>query len=646
MNILTMHYFIFLLLLHQSLASEEGNLNKPNIIVLYIENLNQFIHLVGTSMNDQTFLPNMYKIINSSVHFHNVYGEVSSPSNFASMFTGKPAVDLGIIQGKILPFKSFPSLASTGGLKVDEVTIAEQLQSNRYRTWFTGYWKLGLGKNGEMFPTKHGFDTWMGVAHPHNEWCHRKKEGLLSSERISSHPYVALLYKTSFIWMFVLILLTILVWLRIISATLYKNLLIYTICTSVAFYVLLQFFIIQRSASCVLYYHESTYQQPYEQNNLTLHFTQHMSKLIDIVHESEHPFFAMLNYMKMKTPIYHSPFFRMKSTDSVTSALLELDWSIGVILEKLKNLNIYEDTTIILTGSTSCEYEEQQGEVDDSKFKVFQRIKANDFLNFKDSFTDWQKCFKVPLFIKDTSNPINATQNIYDIVSIKDVYDTILDISSSATSDKRKKASLRSFYKQDKMEYRSLTDYMFKVLTNLDDSNVTRSNEQDSYKQDWVIESYDDDAIIEALKSNNENEETVHDYMYQPNQLLFHYYNIYKPVMVTYKARYQVILKYLDSYGSLQTLSSILIIDLKHSTNSMLNQTQLSTHYEEVYQNVTAAWKLHALDRQNKNPWTSQFEMPVYPWLLPCANFPLCKTHDRSDEDDFSNVLKVKDVNT
>jgi len=78
----------------------------------------------------------------------------------------------------------------------------------------------------------------------------------------------------------------------------------------------------------------------------------------------------------------------------------------------------------------------------------------------------------------------------------------------------------------------------------------------------------------------------------------------------------------------------------------MLNQTQLSTHYEEVYQNVTAAWKLHALDRQNKNPWTSQFEMPVYPWLLPCANFPLCKTHDRSDEDDFSDVLKVKDVNT
>ena len=64
---------------------------------------------------------------------------------------GKPAVNTGIIRGKLLPFTSFPSLASSGGLSTKEPNLASTLKNEGYSTAFYGYWKLGLGPKGNEF---------------------------------------------------------------------------------------------------------------------------------------------------------------------------------------------------------------------------------------------------------------------------------------------------------------------------------------------------------------------------------------------------------------------------------------------------------------------------------------------------------------
>lgn len=62
---------------------------------------------------------------------------------------------------------------------------------------------------------------------------------------------------------------------------------------------------------------------------------------------------------------------------------------------------------------------------------------------------------------------------------------------------------------------------------------------------------------------------------------------------------------------------------------------------EEVYENVSAKLTEHMADRQNINLWTSQFEMPVYPWLMPCSNFPRCETDYLRGNDDFTYFSNV-----
>ena len=76
---------------------------------------------------------------------------------------------------------------------------------------------------------------------------------------------------------------------------------------------------------------------------------------------------------------------------------------------------------------------------------------------------------------------------------------------------------------------------------------------------------------------------------------------------------------------SLQKLDKPIIIPsynvLQHFVNDSLREDYLQdiiTQSKKLIQN-------HLIQRQPVNLWSSQFEMPVYPWLLPCSNFPRCR---------------------
>ena len=81
------------------------------------------------------------------------------------------------------------------------------------------------------------------------------------------------------------------------------------------------------------------------------------------------------------------------------------------------------------------------------------------------------------------------------------------------------------------------------------------------------------------------------------------------------------------------TLKTPIIIDL---FNNGTKKTFGDLFLEELYQNITKTMEKRLSQRKNK--WTSQFEMPIYPWLLPCSNFPRCEV-SRQSLDDFSHFL-------
>ena len=201
-------------------------------------------------------------------------------------------------------------------------------------------------------PLQHGFDTWMGVAYPHNEWCEEQKSVITNQESLLNHPYLKLFYHTSFLWLLLFLFLTMLVWFKVVSIYLYMNLLVYTVSTALAFYILLHLFIVQRSASCVMYRENEIRLQPYDMTNLTLYFTTGASLFLKQV---DKPFLMVVNYLKMLPPYVHSPYFSSERTRSPRYyAMQELDWSIGYILERLEEHDFVDDTMVIITGGNSC----------------------------------------------------------------------------------------------------------------------------------------------------------------------------------------------------------------------------------------------------------------------------------------------------
>merc|ERR1719450_1430406 len=102
----------------------------------------------------------------------------------------------------------------------------------------------------------------------------------------------------------------------------------------------------------------------------------------------------------MKPPYFHSNYFRKQSTNTWSSSLLELDWSIGEVINTLKYLNIYNKTVIILTGNNNCEVN-----LHDTDMVAYERYKRNHFRKIKvPANTLSNDCLNLPLFIKDNDN--------------------------------------------------------------------------------------------------------------------------------------------------------------------------------------------------------------------------------------------------
>ena len=85
----------------------------------------------------------------------------NSPSKYSDIFhraallTGKYPQSTGIYPGVFWP-------DSVGGLSAAKYpTISSKLRDAGYATSHIGKWHLGVGRNGEYLPTKHGFERYL-----------------------------------------------------------------------------------------------------------------------------------------------------------------------------------------------------------------------------------------------------------------------------------------------------------------------------------------------------------------------------------------------------------------------------------------------------------------------------------------------------
>jgi len=135
-----------------SAASAQAQTDKPNILVLWGDD----VGITNISFNNRGMMgyrtPNIDRIANEGMSFTDYYGEQSCTAGRSSFITGQSVFRTGL--SKVgLP-------GADNGMREEDPTIAGLLKAQGYATGQFG--KNHLGDKNEHLPTNHGFDQFFG----------------------------------------------------------------------------------------------------------------------------------------------------------------------------------------------------------------------------------------------------------------------------------------------------------------------------------------------------------------------------------------------------------------------------------------------------------------------------------------------------
>lgn len=128
-----------------------GSERPLNIVLVFCDDLGYGDLAVYGGANPT---PNLTRFASEGIRFTNLDSAdpVCSPSR-AGLITGRYPTRVGV------PRVLFPK--DTGGLNLDEVTLANILKARNYKTCAIGKWHLGVPE--QYLPTSRGFDEYFGV---------------------------------------------------------------------------------------------------------------------------------------------------------------------------------------------------------------------------------------------------------------------------------------------------------------------------------------------------------------------------------------------------------------------------------------------------------------------------------------------------
>ena len=178
------------------------------------------------------------------------------------------------------------------GLSANEVTLAEICKQKNYATTCIGKWHLG--HHPKFLPTNHGFDSYYGLPYSNDMWPNHPEElakRAASREVKSGYPPLPLIENT-----------------KIIDAEVTGE----------------------------------------DQTQLTTNYTERAVAFIR-QHRAE-PFLIYLPHSMVHVPLYVSSKFAGKSGAGLFGdVVMEVDWSVGQILDTLKEVGVDEKTLVIFT---------------------------------------------------------------------------------------------------------------------------------------------------------------------------------------------------------------------------------------------------------------------------------------------------------
>ena len=274
----------------------------PNIVVILTDD--QGYGDLGCFGSPNIDTPHLDRLAGDGMRFTSFYAAPICGPARAALMTGcyAPRISLG--------FNHKPT--DTTGIHPDELTVAEMLRSEGYKTCLVGKWHLGDAD--PFLPTRHGFDQYFGLPYsndmlpwhemlpvrdnepPEQQAIRRRAEYTGShwkpGQAKTPHPF---------------------------------------------------------ETPLPLIEGEQVIETMPDQTQLTTRYT---NKAIDFIEQNQGgPFFLMLAHTFPHVYLHVSDKFRGKSRRGLYGdVIMEIDWSVGQIRQTLKRLDIDRDTLIVFTS--------------------------------------------------------------------------------------------------------------------------------------------------------------------------------------------------------------------------------------------------------------------------------------------------------
>ena len=300
-----MHRVLPILLLLTSLPAATAQLpERPNFIVLFADD--QGWGDLGVYGHPDIRTPHIDRMAEEGMRLTSFYAAPFCGPSRAALMTGSypPRVSLDFNHGP---------RASTG-IHPEEVTVAELLQESGYATQLIGKWHLGDAP--EFLPHRHGFDSWFGIPFSNDMWRY--------------HPVMPVRQPENE---------------RMISARERADM--------TGFAGKGTYYDLQRGQGfphpLPLMKDDEVVEVDSDQRKLTTLYTELALEFIEA--NRSQPFFLYLPYAMPHVPLFVSNERWGKSLRGRYGDVIEeLDWSVGEILGKLRELGLDSSTLVVYTS--------------------------------------------------------------------------------------------------------------------------------------------------------------------------------------------------------------------------------------------------------------------------------------------------------
>ncbi|XP_066515190.1 steryl-sulfatase isoform X2 [Hoplias malabaricus] len=403
------------LLLPMSLVQ---GVSQPNFVLMMVDDLG--IGDLGCYGNTTLKTPHIDTLAQDGVKLtqHLAASPLCTPSR-AAFLTGRYPIRSGMAAHRRVGV--YIISAASGGLPQEELTFARILKEQGYRTALIGKWHLGLNCEHSSdhchHPITHGFDHFYGITMTNLRDCQPGHGSVLYNTH-AHIPYGALTAAlVTLLFLHVAGILT-------VSRRLALGLVVLLIVAVALFGI---FVLIFPHFNCFLMRGTEVVEQPFVSENLTQRMTDEAVEFLE--RNSDRPFLLFFSFLQVHTALFAAPRFRGKSRHGLYGdAVMEVDWSVGRVMETLTRLQLKEKTLVYLTSDQGAHLEEISihGEVHRGYNGIYKAGKS----------TNWEGGIRVPGILHWTGH-LSAGKVIDEPTSNMDIFPSVVNLAGASVPNDR-----------------------------------------------------------------------------------------------------------------------------------------------------------------------------------------------------------------